>query len=139
MASGWSRGGRPGAGRRADPARAAGGGWSPPPSTSGKLATPLGRRCCWTRSSHYPPIRPCLQAHIAHVRGHIELACGTPGSACTLLVQGARQILGSNADLATEMLVLATWAALATNQLDRIVEEIGPANSRLTGQDDVRV
>jgi hypothetical protein len=85
------------------------------------------------------PTDPALQAHIAHVRGHIELACGTPGTACTLLVQGARQILGSNADLATEMLVLATWAALAANQLDRIVEEIGPANSRLTGQDDVRV
>jgi hypothetical protein len=62
-----------------------------------------------------------------------------PGTAWTLLVRGAGQVLRSNADLATETLVLAIWAALAANQLDRSMEEIGPPNSRLPGQDDVRV
>jgi DNA-binding CsgD family transcriptional regulator len=37
------------------------------------------------------------------------------------------------------MLVLATWAALAANQLDRVVHEIRPAMQRLAGPDDVRI
>jgi DNA-binding CsgD family transcriptional regulator len=86
-----------------------------------------------------PPADSTMQARIAHVRGHIELACGTPAAACTLLIEGATPILGSDPERATEMLVLATWAALASNQLDRIVDEIAPAISRLPGRDDVPV
>jgi len=37
------------------------------------------------------------------------------------------------------MLLLATWAALAGNQLDRIVDEIGPAIASLPGDGHVRV
>jgi DNA-binding CsgD family transcriptional regulator len=78
---------------------------------------------------------PAGRGRIAHLRGQVELAAGIPATACTLLVQGARPILESDPELATEMLVLATWAALAANQLDRIVDEIGPAISRLPGED----
>jgi DNA-binding CsgD family transcriptional regulator/tetratricopeptide (TPR) repeat protein len=85
------------------------------------------------------PADPAVRAHMAHVRGHIELACGIPATACTLLLEGAGPILETDPERATEMLVLATWAALAGNQLDRIVDEIGPAIARLPGQGDVRV
>ena len=64
---------------------------------------------------------------MARVRGRVELEAGIPAVACTLLLEGARPVLGLAPELATEMLVLATWAALAANQLDRIVDEIGPA------------
>jgi DNA-binding CsgD family transcriptional regulator len=80
-----------------------------------------------------------VRAGMAHVRGEIQLGAGIPATACTVLVEGARLILGSDPERATEMLVLATWAALAANRLDRIVEEIGPAISSLPGQHDVRV
>jgi DNA-binding CsgD family transcriptional regulator len=86
-----------------------------------------------------PPADPAVRARVAHVRGHIELACGIPATACTLLLEGAGPILGTDPERATEMLVLATWAALAGNQLDRIVDQIGPAIARLPGQGDVRV
>jgi hypothetical protein len=78
-------------------------------------------------------------ARMARVRGQVELEAGIPAVACTLLLEGARPVLGSAPELATEMLVLATWAALAANQLDRIVEEIGPAIAGLPGHDDVRI
>ena len=80
-----------------------------------------------------------VRARLAHVRGAIELATGTPATACTLLVEAARLLAGSDPEQATELLVLATWAALAANQLHRIVQEISPAISRLPGQQDVRV
>jgi DNA-binding CsgD family transcriptional regulator/tetratricopeptide (TPR) repeat protein len=82
---------------------------------------------------------PAVRARMARVRGQVELETGVPAVACTLLLEGVRPILGSVPELATEMLVLATWAALAANQLDRIVDEIGPAIADLPGQDDVRI
>ncbi|HTF59926.1 MAG TPA: hypothetical protein VK713_08470, partial [Actinomycetes bacterium] len=82
---------------------------------------------------------PAVRARMARVRGQVELEAGIPAVACTLLLEGARPVLGSAPELATEMLVLATWAALAANQLDRIVEEIGPAIAGLPGHDDVRI
>jgi DNA-binding NarL/FixJ family response regulator len=82
---------------------------------------------------------PAVRARMALVRGEIELAAGTPATACTLLVEAARLLAGSDPEQATELLVLATWAALAANQLHRIVQEISPAISRLPGQQDVRV
>jgi DNA-binding CsgD family transcriptional regulator/tetratricopeptide (TPR) repeat protein len=85
------------------------------------------------------PGGPAVGARMAQVRGHVELACGIPARACTLLLEGAGPILERDPERATEMLVLATWAALAGNQLDRIVDEIGPAIARLPGQGDVRV
>jgi DNA-binding CsgD family transcriptional regulator len=85
------------------------------------------------------PDDPALRARIAHLRGEIELACGTPATACTLLVEGAGLILASDPSRATEMLVLATWAALAAGDLDRIVQEIGPAVPHLRGRRDLRV
>jgi DNA-binding CsgD family transcriptional regulator len=84
------------------------------------------------------PARPDA-AGPQRVRGQVELEAGIPAVACTLLLEGVRAILGSDPELATEMLVLASWAALAANQLDRIVEEIGPAIAGLPGQDDVRI
>jgi hypothetical protein len=76
---------------------------------------------------------------MAHLRGAVELAVGVPATACALLVDGARPILGSDPQGAVEMLVLAAQAALAANQLDRIVDEIGPAISSLPGPRDIRV
>jgi DNA-binding CsgD family transcriptional regulator len=87
-----------------------------------------------------PPVAdPALLAGIARVRAEIELAAGIPATACTLLVEGAKLILKSEPRRANEMLVLATWAALAANQLDRIVGEISLAGSRVPGPPDVRV
>jgi DNA-binding CsgD family transcriptional regulator len=82
---------------------------------------------------------PTLRARIAHIRGAIELSAGTPATACTLLVEAALPVLESDPRQAAEMLVLATWGALAANQLDRIVDQIGPALRRLPGKDDVRI
>jgi DNA-binding CsgD family transcriptional regulator/tetratricopeptide (TPR) repeat protein len=87
-----------------------------------------------------PPVADsALLATIARVRAEIELTAGTPATACTLLVEGAKLILRSEPRQAAEMLVMATWAALAANQLDRIVGEISLASSRVPGPPDVRV
>jgi DNA-binding CsgD family transcriptional regulator len=80
-----------------------------------------------------------VRAGIAHVRGAIELYAGTPALACTLLVEGAELVLKSNPAQATEMLVLATWGALAAGQLEPILDQIGPAMRRLPGQEDRRI
>jgi DNA-binding CsgD family transcriptional regulator len=85
------------------------------------------------------PAGPAVQARMAHVRGQVELACGNPDTARTLLLEGARPILEMEPELATEMLLLATWAALAGNRLDRIIDEIGPAIASLPGGGNVRV
>jgi DNA-binding CsgD family transcriptional regulator len=82
---------------------------------------------------------PVVGARMARVRGRVELEAGIPAVACTLLLEGARPVLGLATELATEMLVLAAWAALAANQLDRIVDEIGPAIAHLPGPGGVRV
>jgi DNA-binding CsgD family transcriptional regulator len=84
------------------------------------------------------PPEPAVRARAAQVRGHVELASGIPAAACTLLVEGARLVLGSDPSGATELLVLAAQAALAANDLDRIVEEISPAIAHLPS-DDARV
>jgi len=76
---------------------------------------------------------------MAFVGGAVELATGSPAPACTLLLEGANLILTSDPSRASEMLVLAARAALAANQPDRIIEEIGPAISSLPGHHDVRV
>jgi DNA-binding CsgD family transcriptional regulator len=82
---------------------------------------------------------PRVRASIAHLRGAIELSAGIPAVACTLLVDGALLVLDADPGKAAEMLVLATWGALAANQLDRIGEQICPAVERLPGHDDVRI
>jgi AAA ATPase-like protein len=86
-----------------------------------------------------PAADPEVRAGITELRGQIELPTGSPASASALLLQGARLILGSDPDRATDMLVLATWAALAADQLDRIVQEISPTISSVPGHDDARV
>jgi DNA-binding CsgD family transcriptional regulator len=78
---------------------------------------------------------PAGRARMAHLRGAIELAAGTPGIACTLLIEGAKLLVELDPERATNMLVLATWAALAANQLDRILDEISPAVLRRPGPD----
>jgi len=84
-----------------------------------------------------------VRARLAHVRGAIELATGTPALACDLLVEGARLITASDPQRATEMLVVAARAALAAGELDRLVNQIHPSiaevNARRPGPDDVRV
>ncbi len=85
------------------------------------------------------PEDPAVRARMAHVRGAVELASGIPAIACTVLVEGARPILDSDPARATEMLVLATRAALAGNELRTIVEVIAPAVPSLPGHDDARV
>ena len=82
---------------------------------------------------------PAVRARAAQVRGHIELATGSPATACTLLVEGAKLLGDTNPERAVELLVLAARAALAANQLDRIVQEISPAITRLPGPHDLRV
>jgi DNA-binding CsgD family transcriptional regulator len=77
---------------------------------------------------------PMVQARIAHIRGTVELSAGTPTSACTLLLRGARLVMQWNRQEAGEMLLLATWAALAADQLERIVDEILPVAARLDGE-----
>jgi DNA-binding CsgD family transcriptional regulator len=73
------------------------------------------------------------------VRGELELAAGTPATACTLLLEAAELLRGSDPEQTMELLVLATWAALAANQLPRITEEISPAIPHLPGRDDTRI
>jgi DNA-binding CsgD family transcriptional regulator len=87
-----------------------------------------------------PATDRAVRARVAHLRGQIELATGTPAVACTLLVEGARLILESDPGQATELLVLAAAAALAANQLDRIGEEITPLVPHRAGQaSDLRI
>ena len=62
-----------------------------------------------------------MRGGIAHVRGEIELRIGTPAMACTLLVEGAELLIRSDPAQAADVLVLATWGALAADQLDRVV------------------
>jgi DNA-binding CsgD family transcriptional regulator len=76
-----------------------------------------------------------VRARATHVRGTIELAAGTPATACALLADGARLMERSDPRRAVEVLVLAARAALTANQLDRIVQEIAPAVERLPGHD----
>jgi DNA-binding CsgD family transcriptional regulator len=80
-------------------------------------------------------VDPAGRARLAHLRGAIELAAGSPATACTLLVEGAKLFLEHHPERAIEMLVLATWAALAGDQVDRILEEISPAVPRRPGSD----
>jgi DNA-binding CsgD family transcriptional regulator len=80
-------------------------------------------------------VDPVGRARLAHLRGAIELAAGSPATACTLLVEGAKLFLEHDPEWAIEMLVLATWAALAADQLDRILDEISPAVPRQPGPD----
>ena len=84
------------------------------------------------------PTGVAVQAYMAQVRGAIELAAGTPATACTLLLRGARPILRSDPVRAAEMLVLAARAALSAGETDRIVEQIHPLLSRLP-RGDIRV
>jgi DNA-binding CsgD family transcriptional regulator len=74
-------------------------------------------------------------ARIAHVRGAVELSAGAPAIACTLLLEGARQVIDWDRQQAGETLVLAAWAALAADQLDRIVDQILPAVAQLGGDE----
>jgi DNA-binding CsgD family transcriptional regulator len=80
-------------------------------------------------------VEPAGRARLAQLRGAIELAAGCPATACTLLVEGAKLVLELDPERATDMLVLATWAALAADQPDRILEEIGPAVPRRPNPD----
>jgi DNA-binding CsgD family transcriptional regulator len=72
------------------------------------------------------PPDPAVRARAARVRGQVELGTGSPATACTLLVENARLLLDADPEQATELLVLATRAAVAGNQLDRILQEISP-------------
>lgn len=80
-------------------------------------------------------VDPASRARLAHLRGAIELAAGVPATACTILLDGAKLLLVRDPERASEMLVLATWAALAADQLDRILDEIAPAVPRRPGSD----
>jgi DNA-binding CsgD family transcriptional regulator/tetratricopeptide (TPR) repeat protein len=84
---------------------------------------------------HPPPADPATRAGIAHIRGAVELGAGTPATACTVLLEGARLVLDSDPGRAAELLTLASWAALAANQADRVLDEIGPAAAGLPDHD----
>jgi DNA-binding CsgD family transcriptional regulator len=77
---------------------------------------------------------PATRARMAQVRGAIELATGTPALACTLLLEGARLVLVSDPEQATQLLVLAARAALTAGELDTLVNQIHPAVARLNAQ-----
>jgi DNA-binding CsgD family transcriptional regulator len=65
------------------------------------------------------PADPAVRARIASVRGYMELALGTPATACTLLLEGANLKLESDAKRATDwmwpMLVVAEPAEYGLN------------------------
>jgi DNA-binding CsgD family transcriptional regulator len=82
---------------------------------------------------------PAVRVRMAWVRGEIELTAGTPATACTLLVEAATLLGESDPEQATELLVLAAWAALAANQLHRVTQEIGPAVPHLAGHQASRI
>jgi DNA-binding CsgD family transcriptional regulator len=80
-----------------------------------------------------------LRARMAAVGGAVELATGTPATACDLLLEGAALVLRSDPGQAAELLAAAAQAALAANQPDLITKRIGPALSGLPGHHGVRV
>ncbi len=86
---------------------------------------------------------PGVRARVAQTLGAVELATGIPALASTLLVEGAKLLLGSDPARATHMLVVAARAALAAGDLDLLVNHIHPSivglNARRPGQEDVRV
>jgi len=85
------------------------------------------------------PAEPAVRARAAKLAGAVELATGSPALACTLLLDGAELVVGSDPGRAAEMLVLAARAALAANEPDRIVTQIAPAISSLPGNPGARV
>jgi DNA-binding CsgD family transcriptional regulator len=76
-----------------------------------------------------------VRAEAMHVRGTIELRCGVPAEAATILAAGAAEIAPVAPAKATEMLVEAAQAASYAGDAAQIVE-FGRRASALPGHDD---
>jgi DNA-binding CsgD family transcriptional regulator len=99
----------------------------------------LGQRARLLLDRVQPPLEPAMGVRLRHLEGVIELAAGSPASACATLSEGAELAVSSDPDRAAELLALATWAALSAGQPGRVVDRLGPAASGLPGRHGVRV
>jgi DNA-binding CsgD family transcriptional regulator len=100
----------------------------------------LGQRARLLLDRVQPPLEePAMGARLRHLEGRIELATGSPASACRLLSEGADLAVGPDPDRAAELLALAGWAALAADQPTRVVDRLGPATAGLPGDRGPRV
>src|SRR4051794_25330847 len=78
---------------------------------------------------------PAVRADETHLRGTIELRCGVPAEAATILAAGAAEIASAAPAKAIEMLVEAAQAASYAGDAAQIVE-FGRRASALAGDDD---
>jgi DNA-binding CsgD family transcriptional regulator len=100
----------------------------------------LGQRARLLLDQVQPPLEEAaMRARLRDLEGVIELAAGSPASACATLSEGAELAVSSDPDRAAELLALATWAALSAGQPGRVVNRLGPAASGLPGRRGVRV
>ena len=63
-----------------------------------------------------------LRADIDHLRGTIELRCGVPARALTILASGAEAVASADPSKAIEMLVEAGQSASYAGDIDQIIE-----------------
>ena len=78
---------------------------------------------------------PAVRAEEMHLRGTIELRCGVPAEAATILAAGAAEVAPVTPATAIEMLVEAAQAASYAGDAAQIVE-FGRRASALSGDDD---
>src|SRR6185312_9597642 len=65
---------------------------------------------------------PRLRAHVEHVRGQIEAACGTPDAAYAVLTNGAELAADRDPERAARMLTEAGQIAWAVGDLARLAD-----------------
>jgi len=75
-----------------------------------------------------------IRGRMLRVRGLVELAAGTPAAAAGLLERSAALLVAGEPARALETLVVATSAALAAGDLNRIVQRLAPAAAGLSGE-----
>ncbi|WP_369355339.1 AAA family ATPase [Streptomyces sp. cg2] len=106
--------------------------------------------CAWTaaKTSHAEALLdraetltddPALRARAARVRGAITHASSDPALACRMLLDGARLVGETDAELAGELLVMAArsaWVAGAPAHLTEIAELLARLPSRAAAQGD---
>jgi DNA-binding CsgD family transcriptional regulator len=80
------------------------------------------------------PDDPVIGGRMLRVRGLVELAAGTPAAASGLLERSAALLVAGEPARALETLVVATSAALAAGDLNRIVQRLAPAAAELSGE-----
>jgi DNA-binding CsgD family transcriptional regulator len=76
---------------------------------------------------------PRLRAEMVHLRGTIELRCGVPAKALTILAAGAKEVASVDPAKGIEMLVEAGQSASYAGDIDQI-GEMGKWAERLVGR-----